>query len=420
MHYRRSASLAVVAVVTVVTMLVSGCTSGKGTTEQKETQMVKLPAPGVLFTMSEQGLARSKELLANGDSAADHLLAALLTAANGALDHPNYSVIGKPANLLPPGATQHDYVSWAPYFHPVPGNPGAPYVENDGRIVDDQFSVPDLQKFRQLVVDLSNLSVAYSLTGQQKYAGKAADMLSAWFLNPATRMNPSLKYAQVVRNTPGRTPYGVIDVYNMPMIIDAITLLHMGGAMSETMYAALSQWFRQYLDWLTTSPQGVYEGEHFTNNRRTWYYAQVVAVAMFVGDKKLAAQTAEKGKTPIDEQIASDGSQPQEQNRTKIWAYSTYNLGALLRLAWAANNAGVDLFNYVGKKGGSIHEVLDYLAPYAAGSHNWPYAESVRAFDPKQAQPALAMGAYIYPDTEVQKANRQVMPPPVAGLGFMH
>jgi len=208
-------------------------------------------------------------------------------------------------------------------------------------------------------------------------------------------------------------------MYNMPMITDAIVLLHLGGRISETGYAALQQWFRQYLDWLTTSAQGVYEGEHFTNNRRTWYYAQVVALAMFVGDKSLAARTAEKGKTPIDTQIFRDGSQPQEQNRTKIWAYSTYNLGALLRLAWAANNAGVDLFNYRGAQGGSIRKVLDYLAPYAAGDKKWPFTEPVKAFDSQQAQPALAMGAYVFPDAEVQKANRQVLPPPVAGLGFM-
>lgn len=409
------------AVSAVIALLVGGCTSNKGTDNKNGvTQVVQLPAPGELFTMSERGLAQSKRLLANGDSTTSQLAGALTAKADEALQHPNYSIVAKPADLLPPGATQHDYVSWAPYFHPAPGNPSAPYVEDDGKIVDDQFSVPDLKYFRQLVTDVSNLAVAFNLTGNKKYADKANAMLSTWFLDPYTRMNPSLKYAQVVRNTPDRTPYGVIDVYNMPMIIDAIVLLHNGSAISETMYVSLGQWFRQYLSWLTTSPQGVYEGEHFTNNRRTWYYAQVVAVAMFVGDKQLAVQTAQKGKVPIDEQIAADGTQPQEQNRTKIWAYSTYNLGALLRLAWAANNVGVDLFNYVGKQGGSVHKVLDYLAPYAAGDKKWPFAESVKAFDPAQAQPAMAMGAYVFPDAEVYKANRQVLPSPVAGLGFMN
>lgn len=383
--------------------------------------MFQLPPVDTLFTMSTAGLKLSKQRLDNNDSRAAQALPALTAAADDAVSRPAHSVTEKPANILPPGATVHDYVSWAPYFHPVPGNSSAPYVEQDGKIVDDQFSAPDLKYFRQLVIDVSALSTAYYLTGDKKYADKANDLLTVWFLRPETRMNPSLKYAQVVRNTPDRAPYGVIDVYNMPMIVDAIVLLHDAGAISETMYVSLEDWFKEYLAWLTTSPQGVYEGEHFTNNRRTWYYAQVIAIAAFVGNKDLARATAEKGKVPIDTQIAKTGDQPQETNRTKKWAYITYNLGALLRLAWAANNVGVDLFNYVNPEQGSIFRALVFVAGYASGDYKWPYAEDVSAYNPTQAQPALAMGAYVYRDHAVEKANQAVAPPSaVTPLAFAY
>jgi len=46
-----------------------------------------------------------------------------------------------------------------------------------------------MRKFR---TDVANLAAAYLISRQEKYAAKAVQMLSEFFLNPKTRMNPHL------------------------------------------------------------------------------------------------------------------------------------------------------------------------------------------------------------------------------------
>ena len=50
---------------------------------------------------------------------------------------------------------------------------------------------------------LRRLAAAYKITGENRYATKAAELLRVFFLDPKTRMNPNLQYAQAV---PGASP----------------------------------------------------------------------------------------------------------------------------------------------------------------------------------------------------------------------
>jgi len=42
------------------------------------------------------------------------------------------------------------------------------------------------------------LSLAYYFKDDEEYAAKATQLMRAWFLDPATRMNPNLEYAQFI------------------------------------------------------------------------------------------------------------------------------------------------------------------------------------------------------------------------------
>lgn len=378
--------------------------------------MATLPTAGRLFVLNQAGLAVSRERWQQHDGQTVELVGQITRAADAALSHANPTVVSK--TQVPPSGDKHDYFSVPPYSWPVQGQPSAPYVTKDGQQVPDYASFTDFTNLKQLEQDTLFLSLAYFFTHDQKYADKAIDMLAAWFLRPATRMNPNLNYAQTVRNSPDRLPVGIIDAANLPMVLDAIVLLDESGALSPTAKISLEQWFKQYLQWLTGSQQGAKEAA-FGNNRTTWYYAQVAAVAKFAGDTAAAQTAVAKGKSLIDAQIDAEGKLPAEISRTKSWDYTAYDLDAFVRLAWAGVNlgaSGVDLFNYSGAQG-SLRLALGYAAQHSQTASDWPYPNSTK-FDPSRAQPAFLIGAYVYKGETLQAANSRTPAAAAAQLSF--
>src|SRR5204862_7624837 len=64
--------------------------------------------------------------------------------------------------------------------------------------------------------------------------------------------------------------------------------------------------------------------------------------------------------------------------------YSAFNLVALMTLAAAGQQVGVDLYTYQTNDGRSLRRALDYLAAFADPAQKWPHqqinnAESARA-----------------------------------------
>lgn len=58
---------------------------------------------------------------------------------------------------------------------------------------------------------LTQLPHAYVLTGNEEYAAHSLYLIKAWFLDPETKMNPNLNFAQRI---PGKTEgrgIGIID-----------------------------------------------------------------------------------------------------------------------------------------------------------------------------------------------------------------
>jgi len=92
----------------------------------------------------------------------------------------------------------HDFYSQADYFWPNPKDPNGPYINRDGQSNPDNFD-----EHRKVMVRLSiqmpALTAAWLLTGDSRYAMRACDHLRAWFVTPATRMTPNLRFAQAVQ-----------------------------------------------------------------------------------------------------------------------------------------------------------------------------------------------------------------------------
>ncbi|HEV7208581.1 MAG TPA: alginate lyase family protein [Mycobacteriales bacterium] len=346
----------------------------QGTLFQRGPAGSSTAAPAV-FLVDGARLAAEKAGYARGDAAVVTAVTALLKRADRDLAVNPVSATAK--SQTPPSGDKHDYMSLSVYAWPNPTTPdGLPYVLRDGQRNPAIATIPDKENLLRVTDWAQELGYAYYFSGNEDYATKARALLAAWFLDPSTKMNPNLTYAQAVKGVSTGQPGGIIDGSDLPKIVDAAGLLAGSRSWTAADAAGLRGWFGSYLSWLRTSSQGAHEAATI-NNHATWYADQIVDYALYTGNISLATQTAAAAQRDIISlQIQPDGTQPAELDRAESWSYSTYNVAALARLAQLAGLAHVDLWHFQAANGASIRKALDLVAGYATRLPSWPYPQS--------------------------------------------
>src|SRR5262249_6898766 len=148
-------------------------------------------------------------------------------------------------------------------------------------------------------------------------------------INEDTRMNPNLQYAQAIKGITTGRGIGIIDTIHLVEVAKAVEVLENSKSISSNDLASIKKWFADYLDWMTTSKNGLEEREA-KNNHGTCWVMQVAAFAHLTGNKKLLDYCRDRFKTVIvPNQIEKDGSFPQELRRTKPYGYCLFNLEAM-------------------------------------------------------------------------------------------
>lgn len=333
----------------------------------------KVPPPPRVFLLNPETVVRVRIEVRAG-TADPKAVAALRREADRALQLAAPSVMDK--SSVPPSGDKHDYMSLAPYWWPNPETSnGLPYIRRDGVRNPELNAIPDHKNFGAVTSASNKLALAYYLFGDERYGAKAAELLRVWFIDPRTRMNPNLQFAQAVKGINEGRGTGLIETRNVELLGDTVGLLQGSRAWSAADDRAMRDWCSRFLDWMLTSKNGKEEAAA-TNNHGMFYDVQVTALALFTGRKELARSVAEAAKTKrIAAQVQPDGSQPRELGRTKSFHYSVFNLSAMFELAALADSAGVDLWSFRTEDRRSIRAALDFLIPYADGSHKWPHQE---------------------------------------------
>jgi hypothetical protein len=270
----------------------------------------------------------------------------------------------------------HDFFSEADYWWPDPKNSDGPYIQRDGMSNPDNF-VNHRRALMRLSVQVPALVAAWKLTKDQRYAAKAAQHLRAWFIDERTRMNPNLQYAQAIHGVTTGRGTGIIDTIHLVEVARAIEVLKDSDALSMTEFGAITQWFKDYLQWLTTSKNGTDERDA-KNNHTTCWVMQVAAFAQLVGDQKLLDYCRERFKTVIvPNQIATNGSFPEELRRTKPYGYELFNLEAMATVCQILSTRQDNLFTFQTADGRGFRRAVEYMAPFIADKKSWPLKPDV-------------------------------------------
>jgi hypothetical protein len=303
-------------------------------------------------------------------------LAALAAQAPAALKEPIVTVVDK--KVAPPSGDSHDYVSFARYYWPDPAKPdGLPYVSIDGKHNHEQVARGDRHRIGEFCDTVEKLAAAWSLNHDEVAARRAGEWLRAWFVTPATRMNPHLEYAQVRlgRNNNRGNAAGMLDSRAFANVIDALRLLDDSPALTPAEKTAVREWFTTFLQWFTTAKIAL-EERAAKNNHGSWYFAQAIPIARYTGQDALARTLVAESQALLSRQIQPDGSQPEEIKRVDGLGYSRFNLEALALVARHAAGLGIDLWNYTAPNGASLRKALDYLRPYNQAPEKWPHKQN--------------------------------------------
>jgi hypothetical protein len=356
-----------------------------------------------VFLLDARLLAAEKQQLANTKTKAGKkspLTAAAIEAADRAMKEGPFSVMQK--DIAPPTGDKHHYMSLAPYFWQDPANPNGPYIRHDGERNPEISKIPDHGNMGRLGRDARALALAYYLTGDEQYASRAALLLRTWFLDPETRMNPNLEFAQGIPGVNHGRPTGVLESHDLTNVVDAIGLLAGSKNWGDKDQKGMEAWFRAYLKWLEESANGIGEGKA-KNNHGTYYDIQVADFALFLGEPDHARHVIEEAETKrIASQIEPDGSEPLELARTKAFSYSVMNLRGLMELAELGKPLGVDLWAFKTPDGRSIRKALDYLSPFAAGEKKWEYKQ-ISGFHPEELSSLLLRAAANYHEPKYEE-----------------
>lgn len=337
----------------------------------------------------------------------------ILTAANKALAEKPITITASHSPRSDGGP--HDYFSEGDYWWPDPKNPNGPYIRRDGMSNPDNFN-----DHREALIRLSllvpQLTAAWLLGHDKKYAEHAVEHLRAWFVTPETRMNPNLTYAQAIHGvSPGRGT-GVIDTLHLVEVARAIRHLENSPALSAAEAATIKQWFADYTAWMIGSKNGK-EEEIAKNNHGTCWVAQVASFAALTGNAEAMALCRKRYRENLlPDQLGPDGSLPLELARTKPYSYSLFDLDILAVVCHIASDKSDDLWHFHAPnrdKYDTYQKAVDFYFPYIADKSKWPFAKDVEYFDDlPNRQPSLLFAGIAYNQPQYIKLWKKLPPDP--------
>lgn len=283
------------------------------------------------------------------------------------------SVMDKSDNKVAISGDKHDFISVGKYCWPNPKTPdGMPWIQRDGYVNVKNFIKDDAIRQDKMCNSVVKLCIAWYFSRDDRFAAKAMELASVWFIEPSTRMNPHLKYAQVI---PGKDngmghPPGIIFGRIYITVLSGLSLIKNSPEYNKDFDSGIKKWFAEYANWLTTSETGI-KVSKMINNHSISYDQQLLAIALFSGESGTASRiVGEFHQKRIFTQVEPDGKMPNELVRTKALGYSAFNVKHMIEICEMAKEINPNLYTKkIGRRAlyGRCNRLFSRISRYNSG-----------------------------------------------------
>ncbi len=296
----------------------------------------------------------------------------LLSGADKILNKNDFQFVTDKKHI-PPSGDIHDYMSIARYLWPDPST-GAFTETRDGQ-TNPLIYEYDRPKLSSISSSIYTLSLAYYFSENEEYAKKASELITGWFLDRNTRMNPNLNYAQValgVNNNSG-SHQGIIDSNDFIKIIEGVSLIYDSNHWNSEDHKQLKKWFYLFSNWITSKYNPDYScKEYACTNVSTWFDAQKTIYFLFTeqADRLNSSSSIQPIREKISNQFTEMGVQQAERTRALSQHYFYFNLRGYMKIALLRKNKtgyDRDWQTFQSANYGGIKPSLDALADYLNG-----------------------------------------------------
>lgn len=257
-------------------------------------------------------------------------------------------------------------------------------LHTEGRLKGDPQKTATAEALKDMQ-KMYALALVYRLYGNQKYADKAVDFLTAW-----AKIN--------------RSAGDPIDDTNLDDGIAAYDLLK--GKIDPENDKIIKSWLKQVAEAEINSVRMKPNRETSYNNWNSHRLKIVGEIAYALNDDALKQFTLNGFKNQLAKNLKPDGSSIDFELRDALH-YHVYDLEPLLKLIIVLKRAsGTDYYRYQSEQQTSVKKSVEWLVPYLTGEKtHQEYVKSKVDFDRKRAknnEPAYKIGADFKPESGIE------------------
>lgn len=372
---------------------------GAGTTAVAQKPNLSLP-------INKQLLDNVRQAYRSGDKATAKRIADMAAYAEKYLKNKPVSVTDK--KIIAPSNDPRDYITLSPYWwSDSTKKDGLPYVRRDGKRNPEVYEYANREQGNYVGSSVDYLSILYYVTGEKRYAKACAAQMRAWFTDEKRGINPNMTYSQIV---PGRTNLrgtGIIDSRRFVSAILMSQLIEGSGEWTQKDINTLKAWVGAYCYWLENSTQGRKESKA-VNNHGLWYDAIHIMLLAYLDRKADVENALNNGIiAKLNDQIAADGSLPQELRRTLSLHYSTFVLDALIETAHVVRPLGINLWTQKTAKGTGMTDIVNFLQPFYLNPQTWQHKQ-IKPFETERGMVVLREAAMNTGNKDYLRAAERV------------